>query len=532
MSDYDYVIVGAGSAGCVLADRLSVDPAVHVLLIEAGGTDRNPAFHVPKGFAFTIGNPNYAWKSRTQPFGPFGQQEEWARGKVLGGSSSINGMVYNRGFAADYDNLETLGNPGWGWGEMLRVFKEIENHDLGASATRGAGGPLNVGVRRPPEEVSEALMDSAAAVGIKRVDDINDSDEERTGYTPGTIYKGLRQSSSKAFLHPALKRPNLTLVTGVTASDLIFEGDRVVGVNARAKDGSAVEFRAGREVLLSMGSLATPQLLELSGIGSREVLKSANIEVRVDQPQVGEGLREHRCFPLQMRLLQDTGYNRLLATPGRQALTGAKYLLTRKGPIATPAYDMLTFFRSRPDRDRPDAQVLMTPFSMGLGPTAVGVERRAGISLLGFVLRPTSLGSVHITSSVPGEPVKLDPNYLATDHDRQISIDMFKRMREIVAQAPIAQQLLMEIQPGAALQDDEGILNSGFLNGGPGYHASGACAMGPADGDVVDSRLRVRGVQGLRVIDVSILPAMISGNLNGPIMAMAWRAAEMILEDA
>jgi choline dehydrogenase len=532
VTDYDYVIVGAGSAGCVLADRLSVNPAIQVLLIEAGGSDRSPALHVPKGLAFAMSNPNYSWKSQTQPFGPFGQQEEWARGRGLGGSSSINGMVYNRGFAPDYDNLETLGNPGWGWSEILRVFKEIEDHDLGASDTRGAGGPLKVGVRRPPEEISEKLMDAASVVGIKRVDDINDSDEERTGYTPGTIRNGLRQSSAKAFLHPALKRPNLTLVTGVTANNVIFAGDRAVGVRGTAKDGGPVEYRARREVLLSMGSLGSPQMLELSGIGSPEVLKSANIDVRVDQPQVGEGLREHRCFPLQMRLLRDAGYNRLLATPGRQALTGAKYLLTRKGPIATPAYDMLTFLRSSPDSDRPDAQVLMTPFSMGLGPTAIGVERRAGISLLGFVLRPTSLGSVHITSAEPGAPVKLDANYLSTDHDRQISINMFKRMREIVQQSPIAEELLMEIQPGLALQDDEGILNSGFLNGGPGYHASGACAMGPNDSDVVDSRLRVRGVEGLRVIDVSILPAMISGNLNGPIMGMAWRAAEMILEDA
>jgi choline dehydrogenase-like flavoprotein len=407
----------------------------------------------------------------------------------------------------------------------------MENHNLGASPMRGDGGPLGVTVRTKPEEVSEMLMDAASALGIKRTDDINSSDEERIGYTPGSIKRGLRQSAAKAFLHPVEKRPNLTVISGVQVTKVLLEGDRAVGVTGRA-DGASVEFRARKEVILSAGNLGSPQLLQLSGIGPRSVLQDAGVEVRVDSPQVGEGLREHRCFPLQIRLLADIGYNKILANPLRQGLTGAKYLLDRQGPIGTPAYEMLAFFRATEASVRPDAQVLLTPFTMGWAPTKFAVENRPGLSMLGFTLRPTSLGSAHITTDNPDAPLRLDPGYLSTDHDREVSVGMFRRMREIVQQSPIADKVMMEIQPGAVVKDDEDILESGFLYGGPGYHASGACAMGPNDTDVVDSRLRVRGVQGLRVIDTSIFPAMISGNLNAPMMAMAWRAADMILEEA
>ncbi len=521
------MIVGAGSAGCVLAAQLSADASVSVLLLEAGGGDRHPMVHIPKGFAFTIASPKHTWVTPTQPFGPFGQTEYWQRGKGLGGSSSINGMVYNRGSRADYDGLVELGNPGWGWDEMARIFKEIENHNRGESAERGVGGPLNVDIRTDTEPLCETVMQAAAAIGIKPVDDINSSDDDRIGYTPGTIHKGLRQSAAKAFLHPAMKRPNLTVRTGVQIERILFEGDDAVGVSGGSA-GSPVEFRARREVIISAGSLGSPQLLQLSGIGPRSVLEEAGVAVRLDRPQVGAGLREHRCFPLQVRLLRDIGYNNLLDTRVKQAVAGAKYLLNRRGPISTPAYEMLSFFRSTADSVRPDAQVLLTPMTMGLGPSKYEVENRPGLSLLGFALRPTSLGSVHITSADPAAPLRLDPNYLATEHDREISISMFKRMREIVAQSPLADDVMMEIQPGALIRDDDAILESGFMYGLPGYHASGACAMGPNEDDVVDSELRVRGVNRLRVVDVSVLPAMVSGNLNAPIMAIAWRAAERI----
>ena len=530
MTTHDYVIVGAGSAGCVLADRLSSDPGTSVLLIEAGGSDRHPAFKVPKGFAFTTTHPDYGWQFKTEPVGPTGKIETWSRGRALGGSSSINGMVYNRGSHADYDHIVELGNPGWGWDEMARVFRTIEDHELGATSERGVGGPLHIGVRRDTEAVSELMMDSAAALGMRRVDDINESDDERVGFAAATIKRGTRMSASRAFLRPALKRPNLTVHTRTVATKILFEGDDAVGIEAE-HGGTPVTFRARREVILSMGSIASPQLLELSGIGRPDVLKPIGIDVRVDSPHIGEGVREHRCFPLQVRLARNIGYNRKLSSPARQGLSGMQYLATRRGPISTPAYEMLSFMKTGDSSERPDAQVLMTPFSQGVAPLKVGVENRPGAQLLGFVLRPTSMGSIHIISADPGTHPRIIPNYLDTEHDRAIAVAMFSKMRRLVEQSPLADLVVTETLPGQAVQGDEGILASGLINGGTGFHACGSVAMGARDEDPIDSRLRVRGVNRLRVVDVSVLPAMTSGNLNAPAMAVAWRAAEMIRED-
>ena len=523
-SRFDYIIVGAGSAGCVLAHRLSADPSIRVLLIEAGGRGRSPIYKVPKFLFYTGQSRSQAWRYPVGPFGPNAQSEVWIRGKLLGGSSMVNGMMYNRGFEADYNTLRDRGNAGWDWETIVAAYRAIENHQLGASDIRGADGPLDVSVAQETEEASEAMIAAATRLGLARHADINSSDDERIGYAPRTIKNGIRVSSSTAFLRPVRSRPNLTVATGSLVTRVLFEGDAAVGVAT-----SRGEHRASREVILCAGSIATPQLLQLSGIGPETVLREAGVDVRVHSPRVGEGMLEHRCFPLQARLRKDIGYNRLLSSAPRQALTGARYVLNRRGPLSTPAFDLLAFLRTLPDSPRPDAQLLLAPFSRGKPSQRLLVEDRPGITLLASVLRPTSQGSVRIASADPAMPPRIEPNYMATEHDRAIILAAFERMRAILRQSPLADIVESETVPGAAVESDEDIISTGFRYGGTGYHACASCAMGPDQDAAVDGRLRVRGVNGLRVMDASVMPTMISGNLNAPVMAMAWHAADLVL---
>ncbi|HSV45801.1 MAG TPA: GMC family oxidoreductase N-terminal domain-containing protein [Ramlibacter sp.] len=532
MPDHDYIIVGAGSAGCVLADRLSANPAHRVLLLEAGPPDTSPLIAMPKGFGKLLADPRHASYTPVAPHHGNGhRQEVWARGKMLGGSSSINGMVYMRGHPADYDAWEAAGAHGWGWAEMARSFKAIEDHGLGADALRGAGGPLQVSVFGQRSELADAVLAACGQLGLPRRDDLNQLDHEGVAYLAYTLRGGVRQSAARAFLRPARSRPNLTVVTDAQVLRVLFEGTRATGVEVRV-GGALQRFTAAREVILSAGALQSPRLLQLSGVGDGAQLQALGITPVAHNPGVGENMREHLLYMAQWRL-KDWRHSENRQYAGwRLGLNAAKYLLAKRGPLGRGSWPVGGFYKTRSDADRPDAQLMMCPITLAFANGGMAMENIPGMQLFSYGLRPRSQGHVRIVSPDPDAPAEVDPNYLADEEDQRIAIASMRFMRSVGAQPALAALIAEETRPGPALQTDEQFLDAFRQGGQSGYHACGTCRMGGDAQSVVDARLRVRGTQGLRVMDLSVAPTMLSGNTNGPVMAMAWRAAELMLDDA
>ncbi|MFM0048567.1 GMC family oxidoreductase [Caballeronia grimmiae] len=532
---YDYIIVGAGTAGCVLANRLTQDPTINVLLLEAGGKDDYHWIHIPVGYLYCIGNPRTDWlyKTQSEP-GLNGRALSYPRGKVLGGCSSINGMIYMRGQREDYDDWAHItGDSNWSWDSVLPIFKRSEDHYGGANEWHGKGGEWRVEKQRLKWKILETFSQAAQQTGIPATDDFNRGDNTGVGYFDVNQRGGIRWNAAKAFLREAMKRPNLTTITGAHTQKLVFEGARCVGVAYRGGD---VDFiaRARCEVILSAGAVNSPQILELSGIGNGARLQRLGIDVVRHLRGVGENLQDHLQLRMAYKVNGARTLNTLSARWWGKLFIGMQYALMRSGPMSMAPSQLGAFARSNPDDAsirRPDVEYHVQPLSLERFGEPLHPFNAFTASVCN--LRPTSRGSVHIESPDTHAAPLIAPNYLSTERDREVAVNSLRLTRRIVSAPALSRHAPEEMLPGIQFQTQEELVEAAGQIGTTIFHPVGTCRMG-AENDpaaVVDSRLRVLGVRGLRVVDASVMPVITSGNTNSPTLMIAERASEMIRED-
>ena len=526
---FDYVIVGAGTAGCVLANRLSADPRASVLLLEAGGKDNWIWIHIPIGYLYTQNNPRTDWCFRTEPEpGLNGRALNYPRGRVLGGCSSINGMIYMRGQARDYDGWRQQGNRGWGWDDVLPYFKKSEDHAAGADEMHGAGGEWRIEQQRLSWEILDAFREAAAEIGIPKITDFNRGNNEGCAYFQVTQRRGVRWSTAKAFLRPTKGRPNLTVLTGAQATGIVFAGRRAVGLRF-VQNGREKLARAGREVLLASGAIGSPQLLQLSGVGPPALLQELGIPVVHAQDGVGANLQDH----LQIRTVYKVKHTRTLNEQAGsffgRARMGLQYALFRRGPLTMAPSQLGAFAKSDPSRETPDLEYHVQPLSLEKFGDPLHPFPAFTASVCN--LRPESRGTVRIRSREPTDAPSIRPNYLASEADRLVAAAAIRLTRRICRARALARFEPQEFLPGEALVSDEQLAAAAGTIGTTIFHPVGTCRMGQDTLAVVDDRLRVRGIEGLRVVDASIMPTITSGNTNAPVIMIAEKAADMIKED-
>ncbi|MGE4047607.1 MAG: GMC family oxidoreductase [Acetobacteraceae bacterium] len=523
-AEADYVIVGAGSAGCVLAARLTEDPATRVILLEAGGPDRNPWIHIPLGYGKTIIDPKVNWCYETEP-DLNGRRFYWPRGKVLGGSSSINGLIYIRGQAQDFDHWRQLGNAGWSFDDVLPYFRKSEDKIDGGDDLHGTGGPLAVSSIDDYDPISKAFIKSAVDLGFPRTNDFNGRVQEGAGYYHLTTRNGRRCSTAVGYLRPAMKRPNLRVITHAMSEHVLLEGKRAVGVRYR-QGGAVHSVRARREVIVSGGALNSPQLLLLSGIGPAAHLQEHGIAVAHDLPGVGQSMQDHFQARIVLQCRFPITVNDIMMSKLRMVKTGLDYLLRRKGPLTIAAGQAGLFARTRPELETPDVQFATVIFSADR--PAEGLHKFSGFSLVCYQLRPESRGELKLKSPDPAVPPAMHPNYLATETDRRTIVDGLKLGRRLLSTPDMRYFISGEYIPGEAVQTDDELLDYAKQYGGTVFHPTSTCKMGSDPMAVVDAELRVHGMDGLRVVDASIMPAVVSGNTNAATIMIAEKAADMI----